>query len=127
MCYTDPNIFSSGYWLRFWDAPILGPCSSNSSQPISSSIPTKTPFHPTITTTPTICPVVVIPSPTSTLEPVNWEDLGVWSISHYVTALEDDPYFQNHGPYMHKPEHVAQLNRSMPHTLTGACRTPKPV
>ena len=28
---------------------------------------------------------------------------------------------------LHKPEHGAQLNRSKPHTLTGACRTPKPV
>ena len=27
---------------------------------------------------------------------------------------------------MHTPEHAAQLNRSMPHTFTGACRTLKP-
>jgi hypothetical protein len=25
-----------------------------------------------------------------------------------------------------KPEHGAQVNRSKAHTLTGACRTPKP-
>ena len=31
-CYTNPNIFSSGYWERFWDSPILGPCSSNSTE-----------------------------------------------------------------------------------------------
>ena len=29
MCYTDPNVFSSGYWKRFFEKPILGPCSSS--------------------------------------------------------------------------------------------------
>ncbi|NVN93578.1 MAG: hypothetical protein HXX11_23685, partial [Desulfuromonadales bacterium] len=29
-------------------------------------------------------------------------------------------------PNLHTPEQGAQLNRSKPHTLTGACRTPKP-
>jgi len=39
-------------------------------------------------------------------------------------VVERDPGGQRR---MHTPEQGAQLNRSMPHTLTGACRTPKPV
>jgi hypothetical protein len=92
-CYTNPNILSSGYWERFLESPILGPCSSE-----SSVLPP--PRITTVTQTPTACPIVVLPTITPSSENGHWEEFGDnWTISHYVTAMENDPYFLENGPY----------------------------
>jgi RHS repeat-associated protein len=63
MCYTNRNIFSSGYWARFWESPILGPCSSSTGQ---SNVPATPTILPTATYTPT-CTPTIIPTITPTL------------------------------------------------------------
>ena len=62
-CYTNSNIFSSGYWARFWESPILGPCDSdqnNMEKNIYSNNTQQTP-SPTCTTTstPTVTPTSI--------------------------------------------------------------------
>jgi hypothetical protein len=83
LCYIDPNVFSSGYWIRFWDAPIGGPCSSSTEQS-NNPTPTST-STPLPTSTSTPCPPTIIPTPTQTLV-----YLGEWKITHYNYALETD-------------------------------------
>ena len=65
MCYTNPNPLSSGYWERFWEAPMLGPCSSGTSQAI---IPPTSTVEPT-EVKPTTCPPTAIPTLTPNLDP----------------------------------------------------------
>ena len=96
MCYTDTRPWTRGFWERFFEKPILGPCSSNTLQP--SAPPTSTP-SPTNTPEPisTTCPPTIIPTPTPA---GNWFTFpDNWTISYYVTALEWDPYFLSSGPY----------------------------
>jgi RHS repeat-associated protein len=95
-CYTNPNVLSSGFWSRFWDSPFMGPCPPNQTagNPLPPPVITIATFTPNPDSTGT-CTSTSIPMPTQE----EWVDLGDFTITHYVTAMETDPYFQTHGPY----------------------------
>ena len=59
-------------------------------------------------------------APYEILAGVAIREQDLWNLFQSVESLENELFG------VHKPEHGAQLNRSKPHTLTGACRTPKP-
>ena len=76
-CYTNRNVFSQGYWERFFEAPFLGPCNSNSGKNTSiCNAPTTIP-SPTITNTPTSLPTstpTLTPTPSPTSTPLSLND-----------------------------------------------------
>ena len=68
MCYTDPNIFSSGYWSRFLESPLFRPCTSSSIQsntvPATSTATALATYTPTPISTTTPAPIVPFVTPT---------------------------------------------------------------
>lgn len=121
MCYTDSNVFSSGFWSRFLEPPIMGPCTSDPGQ--TNDPPTSTPPPPAVYTT--RCPTVNVPMPTPTPE---LEYLGAWSISYYVIALEADPAFPSNDRVpvsgldpskKYRRQFIYDQNKGIPYQGTG--------